>query len=112
MAALPDLGLETMSGNTSWDEQISSRNFQYLSGADAMGIGYYKHRYYLATGCNYILELISPDSAYEPSELLNFDFNWPGFLNGLFCGPIEDNISSISIKAIWQRCDINFLDLY
>ncbi|WMX16331.1 hypothetical protein [Aureispira sp. CCB-E] len=115
MAALPDLGLETMSGSTSWNEQISSRNFQYVSGADAMGIGYYKHRYYLATGCNYIVEIISPNSGYQAPILMDFDFNWPGFLNGLFCGPIQDNISSISVKAIWQGCytdDTQFDDLF
>lgn len=115
MAALPDLGLETMYGNTSWNDKISSRNFQYISGADAMGIGFYKHRYYLTTLCNHYEEIISPTSGYQAPLLDNLNFNWPGFLNGLFCGSMEDNISSIKVKAIWEGCftdDSQFDDLY
>lgn len=115
MAALPDLGLETMSGSTSWNDQISSRNFQYVSGAEAMGIGYYKHRYYFASGCNHIVEIISPKSGYQAPILKDFNYNWPGILNGLFCGSIEDNISSLSVKAIWEGCyndDTQFSDLF
>lgn len=115
MAALADLGLETMNGSTSWNEQISSRNFEYVSGADAMGIGYYKHRFHFTSGCNHYEEIISPNSGYQAPELIDFDFNWPGFLNGLFCGSIGDNISSIKVKAIWQGCYTDasqFSDLY
>lgn len=115
MAALPDLGLETMNSSTSWNDQISSRNFQFVSGAEAMGIGYYKHRYYFVSSCNHIVEIISPKSGYQAPILENFNYNWPGFLNGLFCGSIEDNISSISVKAIWENCyndDSQFDDLF
>lgn len=115
VASLADLVLETMSGSTSWNDQISSRNFQYIAGADAMGIGYYKHRFHFTSGCNHYEEIISPNSSYQAPVLLDFNLNWPGFLNGLFCGSIEDNISSIKVKAIWQGCytgDSQFDDLY
>lgn len=113
LAGLPDLGLETMSGSTSWDNQISSRNFQYISGADAMGIVYCKHRHYLTTSCNYAEEIVVAGS--NVPLLRDFGDTYGGFLNGLFCGTMDNTFSSIKIKAIWQGCynDPNqFSDLY
>jgi len=106
MAANPNLTLEFQPNGNNWNDCISAQCFNYVDGADAMAIGHYKDTDYAVYGCAVKIETfdytISSDWCYSM-----FNRDW----NGGFCSHMDNQISSIRIKAIWQGCPINFNDM-
>lgn len=123
MASISDLGLETMSGGTSWNDQASSAYVNYVSGADAMAVGFYKHRYFLATSCNSTVYFMSPNNAPFSNNLYVTDMSAGGVFfqqskderhPAWWCGTMNDAISSVKVLAVWSGCSTAdmFDDMY
>ena len=110
MAALPNLAQEQMNSGYSWDDQISSVILKLVDGADAMGVGYYKDPYYATYGCGYNVHTYA--LGQTPSIPYAINFGQYNFIGGPFCTHMDNHISSIRIKAIWQGCPVDFDDLY
>jgi len=122
MAAIADLGTATMSGGTSWNDQVSSANCEYVSGASGMAVGFYKHRHFLATSCNSKVYIMRPDNGPFATGLYWYDLSSGGsFYNSSpqghsawWCGSLNDSMSSIKVKAVWSGCQNanEFDDMY
>lgn len=111
MAANINLTLEFQPNGNNWNDCISSKCFNYVDGADAMSVGFYKDSDYAVYGCAYNVQFFYSTTANPiPGWCYNMlDQPWVG---GPYCGHMNDQISSIRIKAIWQGCPIEFSDMY
>jgi hypothetical protein len=115
MAANPDLTLEYKPVGSNWNDCISSKCLSYIQGADAIAEGYYKDSHYGVYGCGFAVQITRKNNlnAYPGPCFDMRDQNW---VRGFFCGHMNDQISSIRIKAIWENCyngdDTVFDDLY
>ncbi|MFK7798106.1 MAG: hypothetical protein AB8E82_11680 [Aureispira sp.] len=114
MAANPDLTLEFKPDGTNWNDCISSKCLSYIQGADAMSEGYYKDSHFGVYACGFVVQLTKKTNlnAYPGAC---FNMRSQQWVRGHFCGHINDQISSIRIKAIWEGCyedDTVFNDLY
>ena len=123
MASISDLGLENLNGGTSWNDQASSAYVNYVSGADAMAVGFYKHRYFLATSCNSKVYFMSPNNAPFSNNLYVTDMSAGGVFFDIspqepypawWCGTMNDAVSSVKVLAVWSGCSTAdmFDDMY
>ncbi|MFK7798151.1 MAG: hypothetical protein AB8E82_11905 [Aureispira sp.] len=102
MAANPDLTLEFQPNGNNWNDCISSQCLSYVQGADAMAVGLYKDSHFGVYPVGYrILYYLSNG----PSDLPCFNHTSEYWYqpNG-WTGHMNDQVSSIRIKAIWQGC--------
>ena len=110
MAANPNLTLEFKPDGTNWNDCISSQCLSYVDGADAMIVAYYKDIDYGIYACGRQYFTYRPNSISYPRCLNMRDWVWKmGFPQT--CGHMNDQISSIRIKAIWQGCQVDYSDL-
>lgn len=103
MAANPDLTLEFKPDGTNWNDCISSKCLSYIQGADAMAEGYYKDSHFGIYACSRMIYAYYSNGRGTGLPLCaNISaYPWQG---GPWCGHINDQISSIRIKAIWEGC--------
>lgn len=114
MAANPDLSLEFQTNGNNWNDCISSKCSNYIIGADAMAVGYYKDKDYAVYSCGFAVQIIKKNNI-NASPGLCFSMLNSLWVRGHFCGHMNDQISSLRIKAIWDGCysdDRVFNDLY
>lgn len=105
MAAHPDLGTELRPDNHTWSDCISSRCLEFPDGADGMVTGYYNDRNYPKIGCRYLIHLIDRTRGDVFATCFNFR-NQP--FGGTLCGHMNDQMTSIRIKAAWQGCTVDY----
>lgn len=112
MAANPDLTIVNKPDGSNWNDCISSKCLSYISGADAIAEGYYKDINYGVYACGFAVQITYANQYNPVPACYNMrDQNW---VRG-WCGHMNDQISSIRIKAVWQGCytdDSVFNDLY
>jgi hypothetical protein len=113
MAANPDLTLEFQTNGNNWNDCISSKCLSYIQGADAMAEGYYKDSHFGVYACGYQVFTYRANGVNYYPPCFNFrTYPWHDKLG--WCGHINDQVSSIRIKAVWEGCytdDSVFLDL-
>jgi hypothetical protein len=108
MAANPDLTLEFQANGNNWNDCISSQCLSYIQGADAMGIGLYKDSHFgvYHNGFVVMMYIANPPAinspAIYPPCINHTSYNW--FHPNGWGGNMNDQISSIRVKAIWQGC--------
>ncbi len=110
--AAADLNWNYKPDNTSWNDCISSAQFNFQAGADGVAYGFYKNPHYTINGCTHHILVVTR------SEWQN------GIVNGLiprmrrpkwrgaFCGHMNDQISALRVQIVWQGCQFDFGDMY
>jgi hypothetical protein len=98
--ANPDLA------QVSWNDRASSSITSFQSGADAVGYAYYKDTNYARYFCGLYLSIIYSGGSGIPDMTQTAWSNFP-----LFCTTMNDQISSVRIKVIWQGCTVDFSDI-
>ena len=115
MAANPDLTLEFKPYGHNWNDCISSKCLSYIQGADAMAEGYYKDANFGVYACGFAVQ-VTKKTNLNAYPGLCFNMRAQQWVWGFFCGHMNDQITSIRIKAIWEDCyggdDTVFDDLY
>ena len=105
MAANPDLTIVNKPDGSNWSDCISSQCLSYIDGADAMAVGYYKDTHCAVYGCGKEIVVYYNNgigtNIYPPCFNMR-DWRWHAWHG--WCGHMNDQISSIRIKAIWQGC--------
>lgn len=105
MAANPNLTQEFQPNGNNWNDAISSACLNYIDGADAMAVGYYKDIDYAVYACGYTVNpyYANGQSSYCDDMINDRYAGGPSFA----CGHLDNQISSIRIKAFWQGCFVN-----
>lgn len=109
MAANPDLTLEFQANGNNWNDCISSQCLSYIQGADAMGVGIYKDSHFGVYNSGFRILIYLVNGPYPDPPCFNHTTqNWY-HPNG-WAGHMNDQISSIRVKAIWQGCYTGYSD--
>lgn len=105
--ANPDLTQEFQTNGNNWNDCISSYCAHYVDGARAVCYALYKDSHYAQYACSrQKLDVHVGEGIQEfcISSLRNRV--WAGL-----CGHMNDQVSSIRVKVIWQGCTITWSDL-
>jgi hypothetical protein len=109
MAANPDLTLEFQPNGNNWNDCISSQCLSYIQGADAMGVGLYKDSHFGVYAVGYRVLTYFKNGPYPDPPCFNHTSEYWYQPNG-WTGHMNDQVSSIRIKAIWQGCYTGYDD--
>lgn len=105
--ANPDLTQEFQSNGNNWNDCISSFCCNYVDGARAVCYASYKDSHYAQYACSrQKLDVYVGEGIQEFCIPSLRDRVWAGL-----CGHMNDQVSSIRVKVIWQGCTITWSDL-
>lgn len=112
--AAADLNWNYRQNNQSWNDCISSMEFNFQPGASHMGFAMYKHPHFSQGGCNKMIYPVSAAQFYSGafktyhSNLAYSQYHYGGTA---FCGSMENTMSSLRMQIIWEGCPIDYSDL-
>lgn len=105
--ANPDLTQEFQTNGNNWNDCISSFCCNYVDGARAVCYASYKDAHYAQYACSrQKLDVLIGEGIQEFCVPSLRNRVWAGL-----CGHMNDQVSSIRVKVVWQGCNITWSDL-
>lgn len=106
-----DLNWNYRQNNQSWNDCMSSACLARQQGADAVAFGFFRHPHFTSYGCDaHITYYTLADwQQYGNVDCIN-NLYYQDYVN-LFCGNMENNLSSLKMKIVWQGCPLDFSDM-
>lgn len=107
--AAADLNWNYRDSNESWNDCMSSVCFLYQPGSDGTAYGFYRHPHFNQSNCaKYTIVFTAQDYGANGVVCVNNLAN-QNYVN-IFCGNMENNLSSLRMQYVWQGCPFDFSD--
>ncbi len=103
-----DLNLNFRQSGQSWNDCFSSACMSYQPGSDAAAFAFYRHPH-VNSYCDKRILTAKKTEWYNGTTICMNNLFYE--LYSTFCGNMENNISSVRVKIIWQGCPLDFTDV-